>query len=124
MTGVELIDWSIGTLVALGGLFAVIAGAMKMMAEGRALKQPPKTPYDVVIDRVKSLEESNATISSDLFRIRSQVYRLAGVLTREVSTLIKWHEDGRTPPTPDKEIAIIKEIIYEIQEDNKTSMKP
>lgn len=121
MTGVELFDWIIGSVVALAGVFGVVAGGMKMIAEGRILKQAPKTPYDVLSNRLEKLELSDEEKSKDLSRIRSQVYRLAGVLTREVSTLINWHESGRVPPPPDREVAIIKEVIHEIKEDESAS---
>ena len=123
MTGIEIVDWIIGSVVALAGALGVLAGGMKMMAEGRALRQSPKTPYDMLGKRVETLEEANASLHETVFRVQSQVYRLAGVLTREVSTLIRWHDEGQAPPPPDREIAIIKQVIDEIQEDRKMTHK-
>ena len=124
MTGVEVVDWIIGSIVALAGALGILAGGMKMMAEGRVLRQPPKTPYDMLGARVETLEEANTSLHESVFRVQSQVYRLAGVLTREVSTVIRWHDEGREPPPPEKEIAIIKQVIDEIREDRKPTNKP
>lgn len=121
MTGVAFIDWVIGSIAALAGVFGVIAGGLKMTAEGRALRAEPKTPYDALADRLKKLELSDAEKSKDISKLRSHVYRLAGVLTREVNTLVVWHEAGRNPPPPDKEVAVIRDIISEIQEDHMSS---
>lgn len=124
MTGIEVVDWIIGSIAALAGALGLLAGGMKMATEGRVLREPPKTPYDMLGERVRTLEEANTELHESVFRVQSQVYRLAGVLTREVSTLIRWHDEGREPPPPDKEIAIIKQVIDEIQEDRKTTHKP
>lgn len=121
MTGIELFDWLIGTVVALGGAFGVVAGGMKMVSEGRALRAKPKTPYDQLEARLLKVEESDEKKSKDMSRLRSQVYRLAGVLTREVNTLITWHETGRNPPPPDREVSVIRDVISEIQEDQRSS---
>lgn len=121
MTGVALIDWIIGSFVALAGAFGVIAGAMKMFAEGRNLKAAAKTPYNLLNDRVSKLEESDEAKSKEIFRLRSQIYRVVGVVTREVTTLVAWHEGGRTPPAPDQEVAIVRQLIEEIKEDQRSS---
>lgn len=121
MTGIEFFDWLIGTVVALGGAFGVVAGGMKMVSEGRALRTTPKTPYDQLEARLVKVEESDEKKSKELSRLRSQVYRLAGVLTREVNTLIVWHETGRNPPPPDREVAAVRDVISEIQEDQRSS---
>lgn len=120
MTGVAFVDWVIGSFAALAGIFGVIAGGLKMIAEGRALRAEPKTPYDALADRLKKLEVSDEENQRDISRLRSQVYRLAGVLTREVNTLIIWHESGRNPPPPDREVAVIRDVISEIQEDRQS----
>ena len=121
MTGIELIDWVIGGIVALAGAFGVIAGGMKMIAEGRNLRAKPVTPYDAVVDRLVKLERADEYRAKEVSRLRSQLYRLAGVLTREVATIISWYEGGLLPPPPDREIEIIKEIIGEIQDDRRES---
>lgn len=117
MTGIEFVDWIIGSVVALAGVFGVIAGGMKMMAEGQKLKSQPETPYSALSERVEKLEQADASKGKEISRLRSQLYRVVGVLTREVSTLIAWHESGAPPPSPDKEIAVIKSIINDIIKD-------
>lgn len=113
MTGAPLVDWIIGAVAAVAGIFGVFAGGRKALADARSLKTPA-TPYEALANRVTKLEESDAEKSVELSVLRAQVRRLAGVLTREVHTLITWHESGSKPPPPDREVTVIKDVIHEL----------
>lgn len=124
MTGTAAVDWMIGIVVALAGAFGVWAGAKKSLADARALKAPPPTPYDSLANRVTTLEQSDAakkiTIDQqgdEIGALRAQVLRLAGVLTREVRAVLTWHDAGGPPPPPDREVAVIRSVINELNDD-------
>lgn len=120
MTGIDLLDWAVGALVALAGAFGVWAGARKTLADARATKQPA-TAYEALERRVIALETSDAEKSWELSRLRSQVRRLAGVLTREVRTVLDWVDAGTAPPPPDSEVDRIRNVIHDIQTDERES---
>lgn len=120
MTGVALVDWIVGIIVALAGAGGVWAGARKTLADARATKQPA-TAYEALERRVIALESADAEKSWELSRLRSQVRRLAGILTREVQTVLNWHDDGAHPPPPEVEVDRIRSVIHEINHDEQAS---
>lgn len=121
MTGVAVLDWILGSVTALLGAYGVWAGGRKALADARATKKPPPTPYEALANRVSVLETSDAEKSWELSRLRSQVRRLAGVLTREVQAVLNWHDDGANPPPPDVEVERIRSVIRDISHDEHAS---
>lgn len=120
MTGVAVLDWAIGSLVAIVGAYGVWAGGRKALADARATKTPA-TAYEALERRVIALETADAEKSWELSRLRSQVRRLAGVLTREVQAVLNWHDDGANPPPPDVEVERIRSVIRDISHDEQAS---
>jgi len=120
MTGVALLDWAIGSLVALTGAFGVWAGARKTLADARATKQPA-TAYEALERRVIALETADADKGHEISRLRNQVRRLAGVLTREVQAVLNWHDEGAHPPPPDVEVDRIRSVIRDIAHDEQAT---
>ena len=119
MTGSAFLDALLGALGALAAAWGVYAGGRKALADARALKEPPPTPYEALAGRVTALEASDAEKGREISRLRRQVRRLAGVMTSEVAHLVTWIHDGSNPPPPDKELAVINGVIRDIETDEE-----
>lgn len=117
----DSIDALLKTFIALCSATALVLGAMKTYEMAKNLKKPPVTSYTELESRVVTLEKADAERSKEVSKLRNQVYRLSGVLTREVGTVVAWYRTGKLEPHPDREIRIINELITEIQEDMRTS---
>lgn len=112
---------SLGDLVkifgSVGATIVLIFGALKTYESAKNLRKPPPTPYSELEKRVITLEGSDSANTKEISKLRNQVYRLSGVLVREVSTVLTWYTTGKASPYPDREVNIIKEIILEIRDD-------
>lgn len=117
MTGYPIVDGILAAVTALLGAYGVWAGGRKALADARALKAPPPTPYEALANRVSALETSDAEKGRELSRLRQQLRRLAGVMTREVAAVVRWHDDGQHHPPPDREVTVIRAVIRELEHD-------
>lgn len=117
MTGIPAIDAFIGVLGAIATAFSMFWGGRKLMAESKALKSPPPTPYEALAARVTDLEASDQVKGKELTRLRGQVRRLAGVMSREVVIILDWIDGGAMPPPPARESRVVRELIRDIDSD-------
>ena len=117
MTGNATLDGIIAALGALATAWGLWAGGRKALADARALKMPPATPYEALAARVTALEASDTEKGKEISRLRSQVHRLAGVLSREVVLILDWIDNGSAPPPPDRETRIVKDVINDLEKD-------
>lgn len=117
MTGYPLLDGILAALTALLGAYGVYAGGKKSLADARALKAPPPTPYEALADRLTALEVSDAKKDQELSRLRTEVRRLRRFITGEVRALVIWHERGHPPPPPEHELEHARAVIAELEKD-------
>lgn len=123
MTGIPLVDGFLGAFGAVCVALGLLAGGYKAFTDARGQKIAKATS---LAERVAKLEASDETKSEQIFNLRNQVYRMAGALTREVSSIIRWFDTGQQPPPPEREVRVLKELIEEIRRDqnadyNKTA---
>lgn len=102
---------------AIGTTIVLIFGALKTYESAKNLRKPPATAYSELEKRVIALEGSDSENTKEISKLRNQVYRLSGVLVREVSTVLTWYTTGKASPYPDREVKIINELILEIRDD-------
>lgn len=114
MTGIPAIDAFIGVLGALATAFSMFWGGRKLMAESRALKSPPPTPYEALAARVTHLEDADASKGREIARLRGEVRSLRGWLGNEVRFIIEWIDRGAPPPPPEREVQRLKELIQKM----------
>lgn len=117
MTGNATLDAIIAVIGALATAWGLWAGGRKALADARALKAPPVTPYEALAQRVADLEVSDAKKGKEISRLRGQVDRLYGVLSREVVLILNWIDSGSSPPPPDRETRVVKEVIDELSKE-------
>lgn len=112
MTFSEYVNAVLTAIGAVAGTLAIFAGAYKTYTDARKTRGSKKETLE---SRVAKLEKSDQSKSEEIFTLRNQVYRLAGVLVREAQTIITWYETGRLPPQPDREIRVLKDVIHSLR---------
>lgn len=112
MTFSEYVNAVLTAIGAVAGTLAIFAGAYKTYTDARKTRGSKRETLE---SRVKKLEDSDLLKSTEIFTLRNQVYRLAGVLVREAQTIITWYETGRLPPQPDREIRVLKDVIHSLR---------
>lgn len=116
MTGSAAIDGALAFVTAVVGAWALYAGGRKALADARAIKTPV-APYEALAQRVTDLEAADAAKGVELNRLRKQVRRLAGALSREVAHVLDWIDSGAPPPPPEREVLALRELIEDINAD-------
>lgn len=103
-------------------LWKLAGEGIKSWKDAQAVGKVPPTPYEVLVARVAALEEKDIAksdridrLDGEVLNLRSTVRRLAGVLSREVASVIHWIDGGARPPAPDDEIERIKTVIADLE---------
>lgn len=119
MTGNTTIDAIVALIGAIAATWGVIAGGRKALADARALKDPPATPYEALAQRVADLEVSDMNKGREISRLRAKVDRLTGVLSREVVLILDWVDRGAAPPPPDEEARVVRGVISDLDREHQ-----
>ena len=100
--------------------------ALKTLKDAREVGKTPPTPYELLEARLVKLELKDTekatqieALNAEVLNLRRAVQHLAGVLTREVASVLAWIAGGARPPAPHADIAFIRSVIADLEHEYK-----
>ena len=127
LTGVpaEVAPW-VAIPASLFLLWKLAGEGIRSWRDAREVGKTPPTPYELLEARLVKLELKDAekatqieVLDLEVLNLRRAVHRLAGVLTREVASVLAWIAGGARPPAPHADIAFIRSVIADLEHEYK-----
>ena len=127
LTGVpaEVAPW-VAIPASLFLLWKLAGEGFKSWRDAKQVGRAPATAYEILEARLVKLEIADEEksgriddLDAEVLDLRRAVRRLAGVLTREVASVLTWITSGARPPAPHEEIAFIRSVITDLERDQK-----